>query len=174
MSEPTVSAKNMLAKRLSRGFTLIELLVVIAIIALLASIVLISLSNVQTKARDSKRENDMAQVLRAIEIYRSENDTYPPHGGTQFGGCTSANCLSVLTDDLVPNYLPSIPSDPKAGNTPSGYRYCRADPPRDGYQIIVRLEQNSSYCTVRVPTPITGSGTSCWTVNGVPDFPYCD
>lgn len=157
-----------------RGFTLIELLMVIAIIALLASIVLVSLSNVQVKTRDSKRSNDLAQVIRAIEVYRSQNDTYPPHGGAQFGGCTSANCLSVLTDDLVPTYLQSIPSDPKTGNTPSGYRYCRADAPRDAYQIIVRMEKNSAYCTVRVPSPITGPGTSCWTVNGVPDFPYCN
>ena len=160
--------------REARGFTLIELLIVIAIIAVLAAIVLVSLGTAQQKARDSKRTGDLEQVVKALELYRSNNGVYPPNGGTTYGGCTSANCLTVLTDDLVPDYMPSIPTDPKAGNTTTGYRYCRADPPRDAYQIIVRLEENSSYCTVRTSAQITGSGTSCWTVNGVPDFPYCD
>lgn len=156
-----------------RGFTLIELIVVLAIIALIASVVIATIGSAQAKSRDTKRKSDMAQVVRAIEYYRTENDAYPPHGGTQFGGCTSSNCLSVLTDELVSRYIPAIPTDPRAGNSPSGYLYCRANAPRDSYQILVRLEQNAGYCTVRVTSPISGSGTSCWTTNGVPDFPYC-
>ena len=156
-----------------KGFTLIELLIVIAIIGILSAIVLVSLNIAQIKARDSKRTGDLEQVTKALELYRSDNGVYPSHGGTQYG-CTSANCLSVLTDELVPTYLPSIPVDPKEGNSSTGYRYCRADLPNEGYQIIVRLEENASYCTVRTPSGITGSGTSCWTINGVPDFPYCD
>jgi len=161
-------------KKLSRGFTLIELIVVIAIIALLASIILVSLSNAQVKGRDSKRASDLAQTVRALELYRSNYDTYPDHGGTQYGGCTSSNCLTVLTDELVPTYLSYIPLDPKAGNTPTGYRYCRPGAGFQGYQIIVRLEKNASYCTLRTGSPVTGAGAACWTSNGIPDFAFCN
>ncbi len=161
-------------KKTFRGFTLIELIVVIAIIALIASIILISLNNAQIKSRDTKRASDLSQVVRALELFRANNEAYPDHGGTQFGGCTSSNCLSVLTDELIPTYLSAIPLDPKEGNTPSGYRYCRATNANQGYQIIVRLEKNSGYCTLRTGSPITSPGSSCWTLNGVPDFPYCN
>jgi len=156
-----------------KGFTLIELLVVVAIVSLIISIVMVSLNAAQMRARDSKRTSDLSQVIKALELYRANNEIFPPHGGPQFG-CPSANCLSVLTDDLVPTYLPSIPVDPRTGNTSTGYRYCRADAPRDGYQIIVRLEKNASFCTVRTSSGITGAGTSCWTTNEIPDLPYCD
>ena len=161
-------------KKVFRGFTLIELIVVIAIIGLLASIILVSLSNAQIKSRDSKRTSDLAQVIRALELYRANNDIYPAHGGTEYG---CSDCLTTLTDELVPTYMSSIPLDPKAGNTSTGYRYCRASGGWEGYQIIVRLEKNGSYCTLKTGSPIVGSGSSgrCWTAtNGTPDFPYCN
>jgi prepilin-type N-terminal cleavage/methylation domain-containing protein len=171
------SSSEKRAKVLPRAFTLIELLIVIAIIGILAAVILISLNSAQKSARDGKRVGDLDQVVRALELYRSDNnDAYPPVGGATFG-CTSHNCLSGLTDDLVPNYLPSIGVDPVEGNTMSGYRYCRPDAPKSTNQYqIIRIQEagTGGTCTVRGPAPISGSGTTCWTVNGVPDFPYCD
>ncbi|MBU6447455.1 type II secretion system GspH family protein [Patescibacteria group bacterium] len=60
-----------------KGFTLIELLVVIAIIALLASVIMLSLSNARQKARDAKRVADVKQMASAFELYFSKNNTYP-------------------------------------------------------------------------------------------------
>lgn len=52
----------------SQGFTLIELLVVIAIIAVLATIGLAIFSNVQGKARDSKRKSDVGEITKALDV----------------------------------------------------------------------------------------------------------
>lgn len=77
------------------GFTLIELLVVIAIIALLASVVVVSLSSARARSRDANRVSQIRQIAGAIELYFSDNGTYPPS-----------------TTVLVPNYIGTWPRYP--------------------------------------------------------------
>lgn len=59
------------------AFTLIELLVVVAIIGILATVVVISMSTAQAKARDSKRFAEMNSIKTALEIYREEQGDLP-------------------------------------------------------------------------------------------------
>lgn len=53
-------------KRKTLGFTLIELMVVITIISILATMGINTFTTAQKKARDSKRQSDVRQIMSAI------------------------------------------------------------------------------------------------------------
>lgn len=100
-------------KQKTSGFTLIELLAVVAIIAILATLALVGVANASRRARDAKRQRDMASIKEAVELYNQDKGEYP-----------------AALDDLVPDYIRSVPQDPKntqtlAGVGPFGYTYER-------------------------------------------------
>ncbi len=106
-----VTVKNQKSKS---GFTLIELLVVIAIIGLLASTVMASLSSARMKSRDARRLSDLKQLRTAITLYYMDHKQWPCAG---LGGSDSYiddqnHCLASV---LVPDYIPSLPTDPLYG-----------------------------------------------------------
>jgi len=72
---------------MKKGFTLIELLVVIAILALLMSVIIITINPAELlrKARDTKRIADLSSFRTALNMYVAEGST--ALGGTQ--GCTN-------------------------------------------------------------------------------------
>ncbi len=63
-----------------RGFTLIELLVVIAIIGILASIVAMAMGDARIKGRDGARKTQSQELIKALEMYYSDNNSYPADG----------------------------------------------------------------------------------------------
>ena len=73
-----------------RGFTLIELLVVIAIIGLLANMAVASLKNAREKARTTRCQADLKQILTAIDLKRDQYNTYLK--GVTGSGCSDCYC----------------------------------------------------------------------------------
>ena len=61
------------------GFTLVELLIVIALIAILSVAVLSTINPIEqsNKARDSRVQNDAAEILNAMERYYASVQKYP-------------------------------------------------------------------------------------------------
>ena len=72
-----------------RSFTLLELLTVIGIIAILAGILLPSLSSAQERARRSQCNNNLRQIGLALEVYASGNRGWLPvcNGYPAVAGC---------------------------------------------------------------------------------------
>lgn len=82
------------------GFTLIEVIVVIALLAILATIVLVAINPAQNSkdARNTKRRNDVLQILNAVNQYYVANGSFPTGMPT----------------------LAQSPADVKSGATPAG------------------------------------------------------
>jgi len=125
-------------KKQSKGFTLIELLVVISIIGLLSSVVMASLNTARSKARDSKRIQDMRQIQLALELYKSNTGSYPSSGGTRENSCWAVTSVShpatytsvpgggwssALSSLVSSNLISALPNDPKNTGTVATYPY---------------------------------------------------
>ena len=96
------------------AFTLIELLVVISIISLLIAILLPALQNARQAARQMQCSSNERQIMTAIHIYATDNDSFPPH---QFmlesanDGTNWHDWSYRLTENLVTPELMRCPSD---------------------------------------------------------------
>jgi prepilin-type N-terminal cleavage/methylation domain len=93
------------------GFTLIELLVVISIIGVLSGMVLVGMTDMRARARDARRQSDITQIRKALELYYADNGTYPVRSWTISNNATNWNAFKTQ----LANYV-SLPADPV--NTP--------------------------------------------------------
>jgi general secretion pathway protein G len=99
-----------------KGFTLIELLVVIAIIGLLSTLAVVALGSARQKARDSKRLSDLKQIQTALELFYTDNNSYPVASTSIELGVAGTTCLDVNGWDDAPCagtlYMGLVPKEP--------------------------------------------------------------
>lgn len=92
-----------------KGFTLIELLVVIAIIGLLSTLAVVSLGAARERARDVKRIADLSNLKSALELYASDQGTYPIiTTSTKINGDDTLNKEACLDASLAPDATPFV------------------------------------------------------------------
>lgn len=181
-------------KKSISGFTLVELLIAIVVIAILAAISVVAYNGVQERARDAQRENDIAIIAKALEMYYLENDHYPLITGTYYwtgttriGGHTANTFVPASWEELqghLSPYLSSLGMDPKNQRGPSalghngryGYEYssnpnaerCNV-PRRNGqtYSLFYKLEAGDQKHTMKGRCTYlapSGNVTSSYTV----------
>jgi prepilin-type N-terminal cleavage/methylation domain-containing protein len=60
-----------------KGFTIVELLIVIVVIGILATLVIVTFTGIQQKARNTKRQTDINAVNSHVEAFYAQNGYYP-------------------------------------------------------------------------------------------------
>lgn len=123
---------------MKKGFTLIEILVVLSLIGILVGFSLVAFQGSRASARDARRKADLEQIRAALEIYRSDNNTYPAN-------------LSSLSPPAA-NYIAEIPTDPASPT----YTYAYGNATVSNYNLCAFLETASAdTCTA-----LSGCGAS--------------
>lgn len=64
-------------ERKQKGFTIVELLIVIVVIGILAAIVIVAYSGVQTRANNATRYSELKTWRKQFELYYAQYGSYP-------------------------------------------------------------------------------------------------
>jgi type II secretion system protein G len=131
-------------QKASKGFTLIELLVVVAIIGILSTIVISSLSQARSRARDAARERDIKTIQTALEVYHLDNGHYPRVNHTY--NATNWSELETALGITLPRDPLDETGDPGAEPYPHNYGYRGWSSPSwclgQDYRIIYNKENS--------------------------------
>jgi prepilin-type N-terminal cleavage/methylation domain-containing protein len=140
----------------SKGFTIVELLIVIVVIGILATLVIVTFTGIQQKARNSQRQTDINAVDSHVEAFYASNGYYPTLADLQTSSFLSSNLKGLDPEALV---------DPKGGAigataSTTNYSYVAAgasncsnttasDPSTNGgcdsFTLTAKLEGGSDY-----------------------------
>jgi prepilin-type N-terminal cleavage/methylation domain-containing protein len=96
-----------------RGFSLIELMVAITILAIISSIGFVAYGQVQKKARDTKRKQDLRSIRVMLELYKQNKQGYPL-AATPVNSSSGESWIPALIAD---NYTQNLPLDPTLNGT---------------------------------------------------------
>lgn len=114
------------------GFTLIEIIIVMALIAILASALWGNFFTSLTKSRDSRRKQDLDAITKALELYYTDNKSYPLPTVIVWG-----SALKNSNDSTVV-YMQKLPSDP----TYPAINYCY-DSDGTSFKLYANLENTN-------------------------------
>ncbi len=111
------------------GFTLVEVVTVVVIITTILAVVLTSISQARANSRDKARQVDLRSIQLSLELYKEAYGSYPAAGCSASGWATpgpvtSGTSCNEYIAGLVPNFIGSLPLDPKNENdTNRGFYY---------------------------------------------------
>jgi prepilin-type N-terminal cleavage/methylation domain-containing protein len=162
------------------GFTLVELMIVISVIAILATIGIVSYSSVQSRARDSKRTDDVTHIGRALQLWAgSDKSLSTMGGGTGSGGQGYGwferdygsgvdSIKQVLQDD---KFLTNSVHDPRFVSQSQDYVVSLCTTASDNRRVIMAKLENAPSQTVSeqiTQAGCTSGSYSTWvTTNGM-------
>lgn len=83
-----------------KGFTIVELLIVIVVIGILATLVIITFTGIQQKARNTKRQTDINAINSHMEAFFAQNAYYPTLAHANDGTWRSTNMKGLDPEAL--------------------------------------------------------------------------
>ncbi len=134
-------------KKQSKGFTIVELLIVIVIIGILATLVIVTFTGIQQKARDSKRKTDIGAIQSHITAYAAEETGYPTLAMMNDSAWVAAHLKGLDKEAL---------KDPKGGALQA-----TADATHYGYSATA----GGSACTVTGSSPDQTADCDTFTIS---------
>jgi len=140
---------------MKKSFTLIELLVVIAVIGLLSSIVLVYFVPARKKARDTKGQSEIEQIMKAFELKYSDNGVYPDGSGSTIPTGAPGSAIPSGNTLLAP-YLSPVP----VGNGVRSY-YWYDDGVGQKFCVYFQREIDGVYFTCSYKDCKTNTVASC-------------
>jgi len=94
-----------------KGFTIVELLIVIVVIGILATLVIVTFTGIQQKARNTKRQTDINAIQSHLEAYKAQNGYYPSRANIN-DTSTTPRWIATNMKGLDPSAL----QDPKGSS----------------------------------------------------------
>ena len=134
-------------KNKSKGFTIVELLIVIVVIGILATLVIVTFTGIQQKARNSQRQTDINAVDSHVEAFYAQYGYYPTLADLQ-----SSSFDSTYLKGLDPQAL----IDPKGGTTTIG-----ASASATQYAYVATGATGCVNTTVSDPTGASTTNNGC-------------
>jgi type II secretion system protein G len=148
---------SMRSLKQQKGFTIVELLIVIVVIGILATLVIVTFTGIQQKARNTKRQTDINAIQSHVEAYKAQNGYYPSRANIN-DTSTTPRWIATNMKGLDPSAL----QDPKgsaqtvaAATSATSYGYapvndagttCEADATTcSGYTLEATLEGGGTY-----------------------------
>lgn len=142
----------MISLKKQKGFTLVELLIVIIIIGILATLVIVTFTGVQQKARDSKRKTDLDALKTQLEAYYAQNGYYPTY--THFSDTSTGGWVATNMKGLDPN----AEKDPKFTGTGAYLQSGAGDATHYGYDVTCTDTTDDTTCSAYKLTATLESG----------------
>jgi prepilin-type N-terminal cleavage/methylation domain-containing protein len=107
--------------KVQKGFTIVELLIVIVVIGILATLVIVTFTGIQQKARNTKRQTDINAVNSHVEAFYAQNGYYPTLAHLNDATWRSTNMKGLDTEALKDPKGSSATLAASASNTQYGY-----------------------------------------------------
>jgi prepilin-type N-terminal cleavage/methylation domain-containing protein len=110
-------------KNKSKGFTIVELLIVIVVIGILATLVIVTFTGIQQKARNSQRETDINALDSHIEAYYAQTGNYPTLAQVNSSTWRGTNMKGLDPASLVDPKGDATATAPLDGSAASSTKY---------------------------------------------------
>jgi prepilin-type N-terminal cleavage/methylation domain-containing protein len=134
-----------LKQKKQQGFTIVELLIVIVVIGILATLVIVTFTGIQQKARNSQRQTDINAIASHVEAFYAQYGYYPT--------------LSDLNNATFrASYLKGL--DPEALKDPKGAASTIASTATASTYSYVPVGSTPSTCTAASASDPTGADAS--------------